>query len=64
VVASAEAKPTRQSYEVFELLSAQLKVQLDRLAPLLGARLDAINAELRRLGLEPLVTSTVELTAP
>jgi hypothetical protein len=64
VVASAEAKPTKQSYEVFELLSAQLKVQTDRLRPLLGPRLDAVNAELRRLSLEPVVPSTVELVAP
>jgi hypothetical protein len=64
VVASAEAKPTKQSYEVFELLSAQLKVQTDRLQPLLGARLDAVNAELRRLSLEPINPSTMELVAP
>ena len=36
VVASAEAKPTKQSYEVFDLLSAQLKVQLDRMQAALG----------------------------
>jgi hypothetical protein len=64
VVASAEAKPTKQSYEVFELLSAQLKVQTDQLRPLLGPRLDAVNAELRRLSLEPVVPSTVELVVP
>ena len=64
VVASTEAKPTKQSYEVFELLSAQLKAQTDRLQPLLGARLEAVNAELRRLSLEPIAPSAVELTAP
>jgi photosystem II stability/assembly factor-like uncharacterized protein len=64
VVASAEAKPTKQSYEVFELLAAQLKGQTDRLQVLLGARLDAVNAELRRLSLDPIAPSTVELTAP
>ncbi|HET9276475.1 MAG TPA: glycosyl hydrolase [Gemmatimonadales bacterium] len=56
VVASAEAKPTRQSYEVFELLSGQLAGQLAKLDAVLGAPLAAVNAELRRLGLPPLAS--------
>ncbi|UCF19003.1 MAG: glycosyl hydrolase, partial [Gemmatimonadota bacterium] len=43
VVASADAKPTRQSYEVFEELSAQLQVQLDRLAQVLETDVPAFN---------------------
>ncbi len=50
VVASAEAKPTRQSYEVFELLSRQLDAELARLQTALSA-LSGVNAELTRLGL-------------
>lgn len=57
VVSSAEAKPTKQSYEVFDLLSAQLKVQIERLQAALGAPLSAVNAELSRLGLPPLAPS-------
>jgi photosystem II stability/assembly factor-like uncharacterized protein len=53
VVSSAEARPTRQSLEVFDILSAQLKVQLDRLQAALGAPLAAVNAELARLSLPP-----------
>jgi hypothetical protein len=64
VVGSAEAKPTKQSYEVFELLSAQLKVQLDRLRTALDGPLAAVNAELARLGLQPIRPSTDPPTAP
>jgi hypothetical protein len=64
VVASAEAKPTKQSYEVFELLSAQLKVQLDRMQAALGAPLSAVNAELVRLGLAPITPAPVPARAP
>jgi hypothetical protein len=51
VVASAEAKPTKQSQEVFELLSGLLDAELRRLNALLGAPLSGVNAELSRLGL-------------
>ena len=61
VAASAEARPTAQSYEVFKLLSADLDVQLKRLAELLGAPLTTVNAELARLGLERVTPGTSEL---
>jgi len=64
VVSSAEAKPTKQSYEVFELLSAQLKVQLDRMQAALGAPLTAVNAELARLGLPPITPAPEPARAP
>jgi hypothetical protein len=64
VVGSAEAKPTKQSYEVFELLSGQLKVQLDRLQAAFGPSLDAVNAELVRLGLPPIRPSTEQIVVP
>ena len=51
VVASTEAKPTKQSQEVFELLSGLLDAELRRLQTLLGAPLSGVNAELSRLGL-------------
>ena len=44
VVSSADAKPTRQSYEVFEDLSRQLQVQLDRLDEIVGQDVPAFNA--------------------
>ncbi len=44
VVASADARPTDQSYEVYEDLSGQLQVQLDRLAEIIGVDIPAFNA--------------------
>lgn len=64
VVSSAEAKPTKQSYEVFDLLSGQLKVQLDRLQAAFGPSLAAVNAELARLGLPPIVPSKEQIVVP
>jgi hypothetical protein len=55
VVASAEAKPTRQSLEVFELLSGLLDAELRRLNALLGAPLSGVNAELTKLNLPVIV---------
>ncbi|MEZ4587235.1 MAG: glycosyl hydrolase [Gemmatimonadales bacterium] len=61
VVASVEAKPTRQSYEVYDLLAGQLDAQLATLHGLLGQDLAALNTELGRLGLERVVPSTAEM---
>ena len=44
VVASADAKPTQQSYEVFDDLSAQLQVQLDALQRIVDTEIPAFNA--------------------
>ncbi|UCC72758.1 MAG: glycosyl hydrolase [Gemmatimonadota bacterium] len=44
VVASADARPTQQSYDVFEELSAQLQVQLDRLEQIVATEIPAFNA--------------------
>ncbi|MGD2152718.1 MAG: glycosyl hydrolase, partial [Gemmatimonadales bacterium] len=44
VVSSADAKPTRQSYDVFEDLSGQLQVQLDRLDDIIATDVPAFNA--------------------
>ncbi|MGE0553911.1 MAG: glycosyl hydrolase, partial [Gemmatimonadales bacterium] len=61
VVASVEAKPTRQSYEVYDLLAAELDAQLATLHGLLSQDLAALNTELGRLGLERVVPSTAEM---
>jgi len=58
VAASAEARPTAQSYEVFKLLSGQLAAQLQRLGELLGSRLEAVNAELAKRGVDRIVPGT------
>jgi kynureninase len=43
-VASADAKPTDQSYAVFEELSALLQAQLDRLTDIVESEIPAFNA--------------------
>jgi hypothetical protein len=47
VVASADARPTDQSLQVFEQLSAALQLQLDRLKALLDAAVPAFNRLVR-----------------
>ena len=61
VVASAEAKPTRQTVEVFGILSDSLAVQTGRLRRALDTSLPPINRELERMGLKAIVPSTEEL---
>jgi hypothetical protein len=51
VVASAEAKPTTQSRDVFNRLSAELDSRLAKLRETVAAGLPPINTELKRLGL-------------
>lgn len=57
VVASAEARPTRQSYEVFEMLRGALAVEMGKLDAALGAPLVAVNRELARQGLAPIAAT-------
>jgi hypothetical protein len=44
IVASADARPTSQSYAVFDELSGQLQVQLDRLAAIVADDIPRFNA--------------------
>jgi hypothetical protein len=44
VVGSTDAKPTQQSYDVFEDLSSQLQVQLDRLNEIIETDIPRFNA--------------------
>ena len=60
VVGGTEAKPTAPSREVFSVLSAALDKELGKMKVLLDGRLGAVNAELARLGLEPIKPSTDE----
>jgi photosystem II stability/assembly factor-like uncharacterized protein len=52
VVESAEARPTDQSYEVFEHLSGRLQQQLDRLEEIVATDLARLNEMLVEEGLE------------
>ncbi|MBI1722709.1 MAG: glycosyl hydrolase [Gemmatimonadetes bacterium] len=58
VVASADARPTDQSYAAFEDLSAQLQVPLDRLRAILEADVPAFNALVRERDVPALISRT------
>jgi hypothetical protein len=62
VVGGTDAKPTSQSYTVYNDLSAQLDRQLSSLREALVS-LSAINATLNVAGLPPIVPSTEEVRA-
>jgi hypothetical protein len=51
VVASADAAPTSQAVEVFEMLSARLAEQLAKLAPILRTDVPALQALAKKRGL-------------
>jgi hypothetical protein len=63
VVGGADAKPTSQSYTVFNDLSAQLDAQLSALKAALDG-LPSINASLTAAGLAAIVPSTAEIKSP
>jgi photosystem II stability/assembly factor-like uncharacterized protein len=54
VIESVESRPTDQTYEVFRQLSAQLDVQLDRLAQIVASDVPRFNALVQARGLEPI----------
>jgi hypothetical protein len=64
VAASADARPTDQTIEVFELLSKELASHLARIQRALESSLPALNRELAASNLAPLVASTDEPPPP
>jgi hypothetical protein len=63
VVGGAAAKPTSQSYTVFNDLSSQLERQLQTMRGTLLV-LPSLNAALKSAGLPPIVPSTDEIKSP
>jgi hypothetical protein len=61
VVGSAEARPTRQSVEVFRVLSDSLATETGKLKRALDTGLPPINREIEKLGLKAVVPSTEEI---
>ncbi|MBV6522023.1 MAG: hypothetical protein MNPFHGCM_02167 [Gemmatimonadaceae bacterium] len=59
-VGQGEYRPTKQAYEVFNMLSKELDVQLKALKGTLDADLPRLNAILRAAGLQELKPSTEE----
>ena len=53
VVNNGDGKPIGAAYQIFKEVSAELKVQTDRLAQVLAKDLAAFNAEAKRAGVEP-----------
>ncbi|HMI46425.1 MAG TPA: glycosyl hydrolase, partial [Gemmatimonadaceae bacterium] len=64
VVAGTDARPTSQSYTVFNDLSSQLDRQLQAMRGPLLVMLPPINAQLKAAGLPPIVPSTEEIKTP
>jgi hypothetical protein len=54
VVSTGDGKPIANAYPIFEDLSAELKVQTDKLQQILVADLPEFNKEVTRVGLSPL----------
>jgi hypothetical protein len=51
VIGSADGRPTAQSYQVYDVVSKELNVQLSKLRGILNADLPKINAMLKAAGL-------------
>jgi uncharacterized NAD(P)/FAD-binding protein YdhS len=62
VVSQGDARPIAAAYPIFNDLKAELKVQIDRLGRVLSTDLPAFNAELRRVGLEPVGAKATPVT--
>ena len=63
VVQSGSMRPSEQTYQVFDALSALLQVQLDALQGLLNRDLAALNQDLQAKGLAAIKPSTVAADA-
>jgi hypothetical protein len=58
VVNSGDGKPIAVAYSIFKDLSAELKVQTDRLQHVLASDLTAFNTEAKRAGVQPITEPT------
>ena len=54
VISTGDGKPIGNAAAIFKDLSAELKVQIDRLEEVLITEMAAFNAEARRAGLDPI----------
>ena len=64
VVASIDARPTAQAYDVYRMFAAELQRQLLALRAALGSDLQTVNAALRAANASRIVPRTVELRRP
>ena len=56
-VTTGDGKPIANAYPIFKDLTAELKVQTDKLQQVLGTDLPGFNSEAKRVGLEPVTTT-------
>jgi hypothetical protein len=54
-VTTGDGRPIANAYPIFKDLTAELKVQTDKLQQVLSTDLAGFNAEIKRVGLEPVV---------
>jgi hypothetical protein len=59
IIESAEARPTAQVYEVFEMLSGQLDTELQQLTLIIQQDLARLNELLRSLGMDPIESQQI-----
>ena len=52
VISSADGAPTRQSYDVYTVVTKELNVQTSKLKQIISANLPKINLMLRQAGLK------------
>ena len=64
VVASVDARPTAQAYDVYRMFAAELQRQLLALRAALGGDLQAVNAALRTASLSRIAPKVAELRRP
>ena len=57
VVSRGDGRPIASAYPIFNDLKAELKVETDRFQKILMTDLPAFNAELKRLGMDPVVVN-------
>jgi hypothetical protein len=60
VAASADARPTNQTLEVYRILSAQIDTQVTKIKSAVSSSLPKLNQQLTAAGLKPMVESTTE----
>jgi len=60
VVASAQGRPTKQSYEVYDLLSGLIDLQMDRMKAAMKG-VGRVNGVLKSAGLDPVVVKAEEV---
>ena len=64
VVSSADAAPTQASYDVFDMLSKQLDVQLAKWKQIVSTDIPAYNEAVRKQEIPAIILPKEEKTAP